>query len=113
MYTSQSSRARYHREYYLKNKMRKKYTYIKIGVMKKLSNTQFEIVQLMRSGVVVYQYLESYRYWKGKRTVELNRRSVEALLRSKHIAVDKGVLSLTEKGKNHIQSVPKCQTKPD
>lgn len=109
MYDTTRARKRYQRLYYLANKHRKKYTYIKKGVMKRLSPTQYKIVQLIKSGVRIYAYYEAYRYWRGARTTEVNLRSVECLIASKHVAVVNHVLELTEKGNNHIQSIPKCR----
>lgn len=104
-------RRRYMREYYLRNKHRKTYRYIPKGVMKRLTETQYKILELVRTeGRQLFKFVDTVRYWKGKLTYEVNPRSVECLLRSGHLALqDDHRIILTDKGRNHIQSEPKCR----
>jgi hypothetical protein len=100
-------RTRYHHDYYTRNKLSKKYTYIKKGVMKRLSASQYAILVKMRTGFVLYCYLGDYRYYENGLYHRVNRASAECLLASGHIALDKDIARLTDKGINHKQSTPK------
>ena len=103
------NRSRYQHEYYVRNKLRKKYTYIKKGIMKKVSPVQYAILRKMQRGLVVYKRPEGYRYFLNGKYHELNTASVDCLIRTKHVSVEGFIVSLTEKGINHKQTPKKVK----
>lgn len=97
------TRTRYMHDYYIRNKHRKKYTYQKKGVMKKLSETQYTILVLVRQGYQIFQYCDKYQYWSKGLTYLVNTASVQCLITSGHMKLDGHMLVQTEKGQNHKQ----------
>lgn len=97
------NRSRYHHDYYVRNKLRKKYTYIKKGIMKKVSPVQYAILRKMQRGLVVYNRPEGYRYILNGLYREVNTASVDCLIRTKHLSVEGFIVTLTEKGRTHVQ----------
>lgn len=97
------NRSRYYHDYYTRNKHRKKYTYIKKGIMKKVSPVQYAILRKMQRGLVVYKHHECYRYFQNGLYHAVNTASVDCLIRTKHLIVDGFIVKLTEKGSTHVQ----------
>lgn len=91
--------------------------------MKALTPTQWDIIQKIRRGLVVFPYNGKYLYHEGKLYHEVNKRSVEVLLRKEYLTQPDATpvikdgdlvlpditLRLTEKGLNHKQTPPKIK----
>ena len=104
-------RTRYQHDYYVRNKHRKKYTYVKKGVMKRLPPAQYEILTKMRQGFTLYKYHDSYKFHIKGLYYTVNLRSVECLFDKGYIEMDgPNMAKVTLKGSEHKQSKPKKQT---
>jgi hypothetical protein len=97
------NRSRYQHDYYTRNKHRKKYTYIKKGIMKKVSPVQYAILRKMQRGLVLYKHHECYRYFQNGLYHAVNTASVDCLIRTKHVSVEGFIVKLTDKGSAHVQ----------
>ena len=111
-YRSDPNRTRYQHDYYTRNLHRRKYTYVKKGVTKQLTPTQYAVIQIMRQGYLLYRYVDRYRYFQKGIYHEVNKRSVECLLTSKHLVYDQAtsVVRLTEKGFDYKRTPKKEKT---
>lgn len=98
------SRTAYQHNYYSRNKHRKKYTYVKKGIVKKISKAQWALVQRMQKGYVLYLYVDVYRYLVGDTYYPVNTRTVESLINKKYLVLQGFVVRLTEKGNTHKQN---------